>query len=218
MFRMILFTQWKWSRLILLPAVLVAFGLPVLTIQSAGAPNQTGWDARQMLSTVQSWGILYPLLATGIALAIAMTAWGADHRGRHVYALSLPTPRWQYALQRYGAGIILLAAPALALWLGALVAAASAEIPAGLHAYPTALALRFTLALLVAYAVFFAITAGTTRTAGYVLAIFGGLVVVQIFSASMGLQIPLIPFVGDRLLLWPGPFEIFSGRWMLIDV
>jgi hypothetical protein len=218
MFRMILFTQWKWSRLILLPAVIAAFALPVFSVQVAGTPNQSGWEARRMLSAVQSWGLAYPLLATGIALAMAMTAWGADHRGRHVYALSLPVPRWHYALQRFGAGIVLLIAPALALWIGATLAAATATIPTGLHAYPLALALRFTLALAVAYAVFFAITAGTTRTAGYVLATLGGIVLIQILAASAGIEIQLLPFVSDRMLLWPGPFEIFSGRWMLIDV
>jgi hypothetical protein len=215
---MILFTQWKWSRLILLPAVIAAFALPVFSVQVAGTPNQSGWEARRMLSAVQSWGLAYPLLATGIALAMAMTAWGADHRGRHVYALSLPVPRWHYALQRFGAGIVLLIAPALALWIGATLAAATATIPTGLHAYPLALALRFTLALAVAYAVFFAITAGTTRTAGYVLATLGGIVLIQILAASAGIEIQLLPFVSDRMLLWPGPFEIFSGRWMLIDV
>lgn len=218
MFRMILFTQWKWSRLFLLAAVLAAFALPVLSVQNAGDPGRTTWEARMLLSAVQSWGVAYPVLATVIALTMAMSAWGPDHRGRHVYALSLPVPRWHYALQRFGAGVVLLAAPALALLLGALVATATATIPAGLHAYPVALALRFTLALGVAYAVFFAITAGTTRTAGYVLAIIGGLLVVQVLTAAAGLEIRIIPFVGDHLLLWPGPLEIFSGRWMLIDV
>ena len=218
MFRMILFTQWKWSRLILLPAVVAAFALPVFSVQSVGTPNQAGWEARRVLSAVQTWGIAYPLLATGIALAIAMTAWGADHRGRHVYALSLPVPRWHYALQRFGAGIVLLIAPALALLIGAMLAASTATIPAGLHTYPIALAARFTLALAVAYAVFFAITAGTTRTAGYVLATLGGIVLIQIFAASAGVDFQLIPFLSDRMLLWPGPLEIFSGRWMLIDV
>ena len=218
MFRMILFTQWKWSRLMLLPAVLAAFALPLLSVQNAGDPNRTAWEARMLLGSVQAWAIAYPILATVIALSIAMTAWGPDHRGRHVYALSLPVPRWHYALQRFGAGVILLAAPVIALLVGATLAAATANIPAGLQAYPVALAIRFALALGVAYAIFFAITAGTTRTAGYVLSILGGIVAVQVLSAAIGFDIKLIPFLGDHLLLWPGPFEIFSGRWMLIDV
>ncbi len=218
MFPMILFTQWKWSRLTLLPLVVTAFALPLLSVQRAGNPQTTPWDARLMLNAIQAWGVGYPVLATTIALFIAMTAWSADHRGRHVYALSLPIPRWHYALQRFGAGAILLGAVAIALWLGALLAAGTASIPAGLHAYPTAIAVRFALALFVAYSVFFAITAGTTRTAGYVLAILGGLIVAQVLAAAAGLDIRLIPFLGDRLILWPGPLEIFSGRWMLIDV
>jgi len=215
---MILFTQWKWSRLTLLPPVVAAFALPLLSVQGAGNPQTTPWEARQLLNALQSWGVGYPVLATMIALFMAMTAWSADHRGRHVYALSLPIPRWHYALQRFGAGALLLGAVVIALWLGALFAAGTASIPAGLHAYPTALAVRFALALFLAYAVFFAITAGTTRTAGYVLAILGGLIVAQVLAAAAGLDIRLIPFLGDRLILWPGPLEIFSGRWMLIDV
>src|SRR6266496_3856368 len=57
MFRMILFTQWKWSRLILLPAVIAAFALPVFSVQAVGTPNQSGWEARRILSAVQTWGI-----------------------------------------------------------------------------------------------------------------------------------------------------------------
>jgi hypothetical protein len=218
MFRMILFTHWKWSRLAILLGVLAAFALPLLSVQRAGDPDLSAWEARMLLGSVQSWSVLYPVIATMIALLIALAAWSADHRGRHVYALSLPLPRWHYALQRFGAGVVLLVAPALALWLGALLAAATAQIPAGLTAYPGALALRFALALAVAYALFFAITAGTTRTAGYVLALVAGVVVVQVLTTAAGLDLGLIPFMGNRLLLWPGPLEIFSGRWMLIDV
>lgn len=218
MFRMILFTQWKWSRLALLLGVLAAFVLPILSVQRAGDPERHAFIARELLAAVESWSVLYPALAAGIALVLALSAWGPDHRGRHVYALSLPIPRWHYALQRYGAGIVLLAAPALALWLGALLAVGTASIPDGLHVYPGALALRFALALAVAYSVFFAITAGTTRTAGFVLAGIGAIVTVQVLLLAAGFKVDLVPFISDHVLLWPGPLEIFSGRWMLIDV
>ena len=218
MFRMILFTQWKWSRAAVVLGVLAAFALPILSVQQAGDPDRTAWEARTLLTSIQSWSVLYPALATALALFLALAAWSADHRGRHVYALSLPIPRWHYALQRFGAGVILLAAPAVALLLGALLASATANIPHGLQAYPIALAVRFALALAVAYAVFFAISAGTTRTAGYILSIVAGIVVVQVLASAAGLELHLIPFVSDRIVLWPGPLEIFSGRWMLIDV
>jgi hypothetical protein len=218
MFRMILFTQWKWSRLAVLLGTLAAFLLPILSVQRAGDPDLTAWEARMLLTSIQSWSVLYPALATAIALFLGLTAWSADHRGRHVYALSLPVPRWHYALQRLGAGALLLTGPAVALLLGAITAAALVNVPHGLQTYPVALAGRFALAMAVAYAVFFAISAGTTRTAGYVLSIVGAIIVVQTLTAAAGLDVHLIPFVGDRLLLWPGPLEIFSGRWMLIDV
>ena len=218
MFRMILFTQWKWSRLAVLLGTLAAFLLPILSVQHAGSREVTPWEARMLLTSIQSWSVLYPTLATAIALTLALMAWSADHRGRHVYALSLPVPRWHYALQRFGAGAVLLVPPAIALLVGAVLAAAMATIPHGLQTYPVALAARFALAMAVSYAVFFAISAGTTRTAGYVLSIVGGIIVVQILTAAAGLEVHLVPFIGDRLLLWPGPLEIFSGRWMLIDV
>lgn len=218
MFRMILFTQWKWSRLAVLLGVLAAFLLPILSVQQAGDPHRTDWEARMLLNSIQSWSVLYPALAAALGLVLALTAWSADHRGRHVYALSLPIPRWHYALQRFGAGVLLLAAPAVALLVGALLAAATANIPPGLQAYPVALAARFALALVVGYAVFFAISAGTTRTAGYVLSMVAAIVVVQVLASAAGLDLHLIPSLGERVVLWPGPLEIFSGRWMLIDV
>lgn len=72
--------------------------------------------------------------------------------------------------------------------------------------------------MLVAYAVFFAISAGTTRTAGYILAVIGGVVVVQVLAAVADLEVQLLQAIMDRILIWPGPLEIFTGRWMLIDV
>lgn len=218
MFRQILYTQWKWSRLVVLLMTFIAFAIPVLSVQRAGEAALEHWEARRLLDSIGSWGVLYPVLAAGLAVLMAMTAWGRDHRGHHVYALSLPVPRWHYALLRFGAGAVLLAAPVVAVWLGALVATAAATLPPGLHAYPHALALRFALAVLVAYAVFFAISAGTTRTAGYILAVIGGVVVVQVLAAVADLEVQLLQAIMDRILIWPGPLEIFTGRWMLIDV
>jgi hypothetical protein len=135
-----------------------------------------------------------------------------------VYALSLPLPRWHYALLRFTAGAVLMAAPIVALWIGALLATATAQIPPGLQAYPNALALRFALAALTAYAVFFAISSGTTRTAGYVLSIIAALFVAQLLLGAAGLSENIIHVLFDRVITWPGPLEIFTGRWMLIDV
>ena len=218
MFRMILYTQWKWSRLIVLLGVVAAFALPILSVASPEGPHPNVAQVRQLLADMESWSVLYPALAGALAVLIAIAAWGADHRGRHVYALSLPLPRWHYALLRFGAGALLLVGPAVALWVGALLASGTANVPPGLHTYPTALALRFVLALCVAYAIIFAISAGTTRTAGYILGGIAALVVLQILATAAGLPVSILPWLSDRLFISPGPFDIFGGRWMLIDV
>lgn len=218
MFRMILYTQWKWSRLIVLLGAVAAFALPIISVASPEGPRPDVTQVRRLMADMESWGVLYPALAGALAVLVAIAAWGADHRGSHVYALSLPLPRWHYALLRFGAGALLLLGPAFALWVGALLASSTANVPPGLHAYPTALALRFVLALCVAYAIIFAISAGTTRTAGYILGGIAAVVVLQILATAAGLHVSILPWLSDRLFIWPGPFDIFGGRWMLIDV
>ena len=218
MFRQLLYTQWKWSKLVLLVIGLAAFALPLLSVQDVRPDDLGRFNIEQMLSGIQTWGLLYPVLATAAALILAMTTWGPDHRGKHIYALALPVPRWHYALLRFGAGCVLLAIPAVAVWLGALVASSVTRLPAGLEAYPTILAVRFGLAALVAYSAFFAISAGTNRTAGIILAVIGGLLVVQLVLLVADTNVNLVGPMVIRLFVWPGPLEIFTGRWMLIDV
>jgi hypothetical protein len=217
-FRQILLTQWKWSGLGVVVACVAAFALPILTVQQAGAADPTWLDALVLLSAMQEWSRAYPLLALAIGLLLGTTAWSRDHRNQHVYALTLPLPRWHYVLLRYGAGLVLLAAPVVMLSLGAMLAASTASVPPGLQTYPHALALRFALAALVAFSLLFAISAGTARTAGYVLSIVGVVLVGQLLLSLAGGQTKLIEPVFDRMITWPGPFDIFVGRWMLIDV
>jgi hypothetical protein len=217
MFRAILYTQWKWSRLPLLLSVLAGFALPVLSVQRVS--GVTGyWATRTMLASVQAWGMLYPILGATLGLLVGALAWAADHRGRHVYALSLPVARWHYALLRFGAGLVLLAAPVLAVWIGGIVATATVTIPTGLHAYPTMLAARFALAVFVTYALFFAISAGTVRMASYVLGALAVVLVVEVVANAAGAHVSLVERFFLALVVWPGPLELLTGRWMLIDV
>ncbi len=218
MFRQLLYTQWKWSRLVLLLVVLMGFSLPIVSVQGVH-PNDLGrFEIDSLLGGMQAWGLLYPILATGLALVLALTTWGPDHRGRHVYALSLPIPRWHYALLRFGAGCTLLAIPVFAVWLGSLVATSVVDLPAGLEAYPTALALRFGLAAFVAYAAFFAISSGTNRTAGIILGVIAALILVQVVASIANIDFDLMSAAQTVLLLGPGPLAVFTGRWMLVDV
>ena len=213
MFQAILMTQWKWARLPLLAATVAAFALPVLSVM----PNRAylgATDAGYVMAAMQGWAVWYPLLAAAAGLLLAMSAWSHDHRLSHVYALSLPVPRWQFALLRLTAGLALLSAPVIAVTAGSLVAIATTDVPTGLTGYPLALAMRFTLASVSAFTIFFAISAGTARTAGYVLVGITLVVLGEYVLASGSSSVSLIEFIMD----WPGPMAIFTGRWMLIDV
>lgn len=214
MFRVILMAQWKWTRLLLLPAVVVAFALPFLSVQYADS-SRPSWE---VIRSSGEWSVWFAALAGAVGLLVGTSAWISDHRGGHVYALSLPVERWRYVLLRYGSGALLLAAPILFLWIGVLIATSSVELQVGLKAYPNALALRFALAVLVSYSIFFAISCGTSRTAGYILTVIGGVIIAELLLRAAGINAQLIdPFVSG-VLDWPGPLEVFTGRWLLIDV
>src|SRR3989440_1343447 len=218
MFRVMLYSQWKWTRLIVALGSIAAFALPLVSVQGAARADSNPLQAGELLQAVQSWGTLYPVLAAALGLLVAIATWAPDHRGRHVHAMSLPLARWRYVLLRFGAGTTLLAAPVIAVSAGALLATWSATIPAGLQGYPVALAVRFALAVLVAFAVFFAVSAGTARTAGIVLALIGGVMLVQVVANVARVDLDLMGKLQLLVLNWPGPLAIFTGRWMLIDV
>ncbi len=219
MFKVILQTQWTWSRMFVLLGVVLAFLLPVLTVQRIGIGDASdSFAVGGVLSSVENWSVWYSALAAGLGLLVATNTWAADHRGKHVYALSLPIPRWHYVLLRFGAGALMLLAPALAIWVSSMVATAATEIPESLRVYPHALSVRFALAMLVAYSMFFAISAGTARAAGFVLVAIGGILAAGVLLSAAGSTIDMSGMVADRLLLWPGPLEVFTGPWMLIDI
>jgi len=217
MFRAILRSQWRWCRLVIVLGTVAGFSLPVLSLQGATRGNGA-MPPDALLRLLRSWGILYPLLAALLGLLVAMAAWAPDHRGRHVHALTLPLTRWRYVLLRFGAGLAVLGLPVAAVLAGAVLATATAIIPPGLHGYAWALGLRFALAVLVAFSLFFAISGGTARTAGVILGLLALVVVGQILASTAGLEIDLLGGLQQALLGWPGPLAIFSDQWMLIDV
>lgn len=216
-FLVLLGSQWRWSRIVVLFGTLAGFLLPILSLQGATS-GARAMPADQLLRFLQSWGILYPLLAGLLGLLVAMAAWAPDHRGRHVHALSLPLPRWQYVLFRLLAGLTVLTPPVLAVLIGAVLATQTATIPAGMQGYAGALGVRFALAVLVAFSTFFAVSGGTARTAGIILSFFALIIVSQVMLAAAGVELDLIGPIQQAVLNWPGPLAIFSGRWMLIDV
>jgi hypothetical protein len=210
--------HWKSIRVPLLAAGVTALAIPMFSAQRWFWSSSHEYDASFMLDTMEGLGVLYPLLAAAIGLLVAFTAWSADHRGDHVYARILPLERSQYAMLRYTAGLALLAIPITALGIGAAATAITASVPVGLTAYPLSLTVRFGLAALLAYSVFFAVSAGTARTAGIVLGSLLGVVVLQTFLSALGLGADIIGPAVNAILDFPGPFDVFGGRWMLIDV
>lgn len=215
MFRAIALTQWKWTRGVVLIATILGFAVPLASLQSA----RESLTALGFLGDMTPWGAAYGLLAAGLGLVVALAAWSNDQRGRHVYALSLPISRPRYVLLRLGAGALFLLPTIAAVLIAALVVTAIAKLPPGLHAYPVAITLRFALAAGVSYAIFFAIAASTTRTAGMLLASFAAVVLAQyvlnvVFSNNFQFFDKAMNFVFYQ----PGILSIFSGHWMLIDV
>ena len=221
MFLTILMTQWKWSKAVLLGTVVAVFALPVISVRQVTFMNDSPWLASLWLRTLEGWGIWYGALAAALGLVMATCAWVSDHRGSHVYALSLPIERWKYVLLKYGAGAVLILPAVLTLWLGSLVATGVVDLPAGLRPYPTALAVRFGLAALIAYSVFFAVSAATQRTAGIILVTIGGVLATGLLLSAAGageLGIDLYEGALTKVVNWPGPLSVFTDRWMLIDV
>src|SRR5438067_1952836 len=133
MFRAVLATQWKWSRLIVVMGTVAGFAIPLLSLQGA-ARDRGALQTQDLLRAVQSWGSVYPLLAAALGLLLAIAAWAADHRGRHIHALTLPLPRWHYVLLRFAAGFVLLVAPIAAVLAGAFLATWTATLAPGLQA------------------------------------------------------------------------------------
>ncbi len=217
MFRAIFLTQWKWTRGVILPAACLTFALPILSMRAAER-SFLEMNARTLLAALQSFGVYYGLSAALIGLLVAAMAWTPDHAGRHVYALSLPVKRWKYVALRFAAGAASLGAPALTLLVGSIVAVSTIDLPPGLQTHPIALAVRFALASLLAYGIFFAISSGTKRTAGIILAVVAALILAEIVFDMVG--VPISPFMRlvEMLMMSPGTFGVFNNRWMLIDV
>ncbi len=221
MYRQVLKAQWLAARLPVVLVALLGFALPLLIVTYGGSLENAPADrVAQWLFAAQRIGLLIPGLALLVGLLLGIAVWAPDHAGKHVYALSLPVPRAMYVLLRFAAGATLLAAPVVALGIGALVAALAVKLPSGIHAYPFQLTLRFALAALVCYAIFFSIAIATKRAALAVLGVICGVVLADILVSSLSLRAgaSVTEWVFRILTTWPGPLAILMGRWALFDV
>lgn len=229
MYKSMLFLHWKQIRHVLVLLVVASFALPLMAVHGLGsaAPGMDvpSLEAYRFVTNFQAWLIFYPLLAAGIGITLALSAWNWDHQLNHVYALSLPITRWEYTLHKMLAGATLAAVPVVGMWLGSHAAVASIEIPEGLNAYPDELAVRFLFAILLAYAAFFAAAAGTVRTTLWVVGsilffIFFGAIANDVLGYYLAYfsRVHVVESVIQWMAFAPGPFEVFTGSWSLIDV
>ncbi len=227
MYQPMLALHWKQVRFGLIPFVVAAFALPLLAVQGLGSSiAMMDADAyRRALTFNQGLLVFFPALAASIGCVLALSSWNWDHQQKHVYALSLPIARWRYAALKMGAGAVIALVPTIAFGIGCLAATASVELPAGLHAYPVQLTVRFFLATLMAYSILFALAAGTMRTtigvftAAFLLLLLSGpLNHFLVQMDPMREHVHVVEWVATRIVESPGPLQIFVGNWSLIDV
>ena len=220
MFRQILFVHWKTARYFLLPVAVATFGLPLMAVNGVETSS-----AYLLVSELQVWTPFFPALAVALGVVVALTAWSWDHKVDHVYALTLPIPRWEYVLLKMGAGLVLLLPAVATFWVGSVAASLAVDVPQGLHTYPHLLGIRFLLAAALAYGLLFALAAGTIRTTVlFLVGVVGLTVMVSLTTAALQGPVPAMEafdwsaWINERLTTWPGPFQVFTGNWMLVDV
>ena len=226
MMKSFMFMQWKvsrWAIAVLTPLCLAA---PILVTRFAqrNASGDFSEPALDMLRGTVVWLPIFPILAALTGFMFALAAWAWDHNTHHVYALSLPVERWKYALMKMASGALFMAIPIFAALVGAVIATSSVQLPEGLHGYPVSFGFRFLFAALIAYAAMFSMASGTIRTTiriivGLVLFFAFGSLFTELLSQAIGIHVPSpLSLLGQAFTEWPGPFNLFGGNWMLIDV
>lgn len=219
MYRQVLMAQWLASRQAVLTFVVLAFAAPLFAVYFGMSGEADVAQVRGWLTGAERVGTMLPILALFAGVSIGVAAWTPDHLGAHVYALSLPVPRWRFVLLRYAAGLTLLAGIVAALALGAVTATLAVSLPAGIHAYPLHLAVRFALASLLTFSIFFTIAIATKRAVLTVLTVLGGIGLADILYSSLsGGSFPITSSLFQILTTSPGPLAILMGRWALFDV
>lgn len=220
MFRAVLYTQWKWTRPAILLAVLIAGYIPVTALHSMPYKAADTYYIPMLYREITAASTYYQWLALFVAVIVAISAWQADGHRQHVYALSLPVPRWQFVLLRFGAGAALLGVVAAAVGLFGGVAAAIAPLPPMLHAYPFGLAVRFWLGSLIPFGLIFALLVSNPKRVRLVVAGVATIILVDMALAAMGLidKPVVMGTIFDAVYSGRGPLAAFLSKWMLVDV
>jgi hypothetical protein len=217
MFGQVLYTQWKWARTELFLYVLAAFFVPTIIVR-VGLSQVDAYSIPSTLGVMGFAAAFFGCLALVCAFGLAWRPYIIDAQLRHVGPLSLPVPWATFVRLRFLAGATLLLAPAIAVWLGGVLATAATAVPPTLHAYPGGVALRFLFASLVAYGAGFLLQYVAGKHAVRVaIGLFFAVVLIALAASLLGYDNMLIK-AWNVLTTWPGPFSIFNARWMLIDV
>ncbi len=222
--------HWRAARWPMLPVLVAAFGLPLMAGSAAwgatySVDHLSASGAVAVTDGAAVFGLTFAIVAAIAGSILGISAWSWDHRQDHVYALSLPVPRWKYSALKFGGGTILVGATTALFALGATTSSLLANLPAGLRAYPGALSLHFLIATQTAFALLFALASGTMRTATIVLGCVMGLAIFGVplldflgnFWSPLG-DFDLVRFAYATLVENDGPLSIFAGNWMLFDV
>jgi len=100
------------------------------------------------------------------------------------------------------------------------VATLAVSLPDGVHAYPVQLTVRFAMASIVCFAIFFAISIATRRAALATLGVICGVLLADLVIGSLNIKdaASVTTTVFYLLTTWPGPLSILVGRWALFDV
>ena len=218
MFAQSLYVQWKWNRDFLGFYTAAAFVAPIVILWIA-LPHLGLSSGRELVSVGGVVGTTSAVIAVLAGLTVAWHGYGVDDRAGHIYALSLPITRARALAIRAASAAIMLALPAIGVWIGAMLAAGQVELPPSLHSYAGSLATKALLASWLAHACMFALRYCARRRAKAVLIVLmfslGALAVTtSIAPDTRG----AITRVGDFLISNPGPFGVLFGRWTLIDV
>ncbi len=218
MFRMILLTQLRWTRPMLDLMSMCAFLTPAFAWFVGGTRVERSASPVAIIAGFDSAGPLLAAIALLGAFVLAAQSWSIEAQTKHVQALALPLPWWQYVGMRFAAGALTLVLPAIALWLGGMLAVSIVTLPETLRAYPGALAVRFLAASLLAYAMTFSLQYLSGRRSPLTLLIILGVIAVGWAAVQLTGNRALVAAVVRFLFDFPGPFSVFAADWKLIDV
>src|SRR5688500_5492779 len=116
-----LYVQWKWNRDFLAFYTMVAFAAPLI-IFWVSLPYLGLTSPRELVNVGGVVGATTAVIAVLAGLTVAWQGYGVDDRAGHIYALSLPVTRVRALSLRAATAVLMLALPALGVWIGPTLA------------------------------------------------------------------------------------------------